>query len=277
MIPRASITQWAAVAPWPTDVQIEQDLILSRLIIDVANDELLGPELAFRGGTCLNKLCLAEPVRYSEDLDYVRRTATSIKPFMEAIRRIGLNAGLEEHGTDRSWNMVRMFFDTEPTVAPGRIRVKFEINVREIQSHRDYVSVPYSVASAWWSGQAEVRSFSIEELMGTKLRALHQRRKGRDLLDLWIVLTTLAPDDEGIVAAFRHYMGSEAFTYRQFAETLRGKLSNAGFRGDIDLLVAEPPEGYDVDAAADLVMERLGSRLEGAPDLPSIQDGAWRT
>lgn len=195
---------------------------------------------------------------------------------MDAIRRIGLDAGLEEHGTQQSWNMVKMFFDTEPTVPPGRIRVKFEINVREIQSHRDQVSIPYSVASPWWSGQAEVRSFSVEELMGTKLRALHQRRKGRDLLDLWMVLTTLAPDDEEIVAAFHHYLGSAAFTYGQFAETLKGTLSNAAFRGDIDLLVAEPPKGYDVDTAADLVMERLGSQLAGAPDLVSIRDGAWR-
>ena len=35
---------------------------------------LLGPELAFRGGTCLHKLCLPQPFRYSEDLDYVRTT-----------------------------------------------------------------------------------------------------------------------------------------------------------------------------------------------------------
>ena len=196
---------------------------------------------------------------------------------MDALRRIGLNAGLEEHGTEQSWNMVKMFFVGEPTVLPGRIRVKFEINVREIESHRDLVSVPYSVASSWWSGQAQVQSFRVEELMGTRLRALHQRRKGRDLLDLWIVLTTLAPDDEEIVAAFHHYMASAAFTYQQFAETLKGKLGNADFRGDIDLLVAEPPEGYDVDAAADLVMERLGSRLAGAPDLTRIRNGAWRT
>lgn len=36
------------------------------------------------------------------------------------------------------------------------------------------------------------------------------------------------------------------------------------------------PTGYEIERAADLVMERLGSRLEGAPDLDQISGGAWR-
>jgi predicted nucleotidyltransferase component of viral defense system len=74
LIPPAYINAWAAQAPWPNDADIEQDLILSRLMIEIANDDLLGPELAMRGGTCLHKLYLPEPLRYSEDLDYVRTT-----------------------------------------------------------------------------------------------------------------------------------------------------------------------------------------------------------
>ena len=75
MIPAAHITHWAAGAPWPTRQQIEQDLILSRLIIEFACPPLLGEALAFRGGTCLHKLHLPTALRYSEDLDYVRTTA----------------------------------------------------------------------------------------------------------------------------------------------------------------------------------------------------------
>lgn len=82
MIPQAFITRWSRRAPWPTDTQIEQDLILSRLIIDIADHELLGDELAMRGGTCLHKLHLPAPARYSEDLDYVRRTRSAIGPYM---------------------------------------------------------------------------------------------------------------------------------------------------------------------------------------------------
>ena len=78
MIPRAAITEWGRVVPWPTVEQVEQDLLLSRLIIEIANDDYLGDELVFRGGTCLHKLHAPKPLRYSEDLDYVRSTGGGI-------------------------------------------------------------------------------------------------------------------------------------------------------------------------------------------------------
>ena len=72
MIPARHIRAWSRVAPWLTEEQIEQDLVLSRLIVEIANHPVLGEELVFRGGTCLHKVVLPEPLRYSEDLDYVR-------------------------------------------------------------------------------------------------------------------------------------------------------------------------------------------------------------
>ncbi len=84
MLPQAYLTEWSARAPWPDPVQVEQDLILSRLLIEIASDELLGKALAFRGGTCLQKLYLPSPVRYSEDLDFVR---TDAEPASSATRR----------------------------------------------------------------------------------------------------------------------------------------------------------------------------------------------
>jgi hypothetical protein len=48
VIPKAYITHWAAGAPWANELQIEQDLVLSRLIVEIANHGLLGEELAGR-------------------------------------------------------------------------------------------------------------------------------------------------------------------------------------------------------------------------------------
>lgn len=67
MIPRAAITAWGSSVGWASDEQVEQDLLLSRLIIEIANDPYLGEELVFRGGTCLHKLYADRPYRYSED------------------------------------------------------------------------------------------------------------------------------------------------------------------------------------------------------------------
>lgn len=93
MIPRAALTAWSASVGWATDEQVEQDLLLSRLIIEIATDPYLGEELVFRGGTCLHKLYADKPYRYSEDLDYVRRTGGGIRDLTQAATAIGERSG----------------------------------------------------------------------------------------------------------------------------------------------------------------------------------------
>jgi hypothetical protein len=75
MIPVMNITAWGDVVPWAEQGQIEQDLIISRAIVDLFADPLLREQLRFRGGTALNKLHFPAPLRYSEDIDLVRTTA----------------------------------------------------------------------------------------------------------------------------------------------------------------------------------------------------------
>lgn len=77
MIPAMNIVAWANVAPWAEQRQIEQDLIISRAIINLFADDFLRDELRFRGGsgTALNKLHFPTPFRYSEDIDLARMFA----------------------------------------------------------------------------------------------------------------------------------------------------------------------------------------------------------
>jgi predicted nucleotidyltransferase component of viral defense system len=276
VIPAANITAWRQEAPWPDDNQVEQDLILSRLIVAIAADDLLGPELAFRGGTCLHKLHLGSPLRYSEDLDYVRRTNSGIGPYLDALRRVATDIGLDEHGRDLHGPMVQARFDAVPTSGTGLIRVKVEINVGETEAFLPRQKIPYSVASPWWHGEAEIDTFALEELLATKLRALFQRNKGRDLFDLWHVLTHLDPDPGVIVETFGHYMGEREFTFPELARNLEAKLEDRDFRDDVLQLVTDRPDGYDPIAAADALMERLGPHMRNAPTLDEIQAGAWR-
>lgn len=35
MIPQAHLTAWAAAAPWGDDAQVEQDLVLSRAVVEI--------------------------------------------------------------------------------------------------------------------------------------------------------------------------------------------------------------------------------------------------
>lgn len=268
MIPRPYVTEWSTQAPWPAERQIEQDLILSRLIVEIASDELLANELAFRGGTCLHKLHLAQPARYSEDLDYTR---TSEEPklgdCLTALRRIAAGIGLRErrrrfpsHDSD----MACIWFQTDPEAGEAPITIKVEINARENASYRPHVFLAHRVDSRWWSGAADVRTFVVEELLATKLRALYARRKGRDLFDLWLALNELALDDRLVVDGLAHYMGSDIYSYRQLDANLAAKLANAEFLEDTRDL-ARDLRGYEPQAAADLLMRRLGARLRNAP------------
>ena len=53
MILNDYISEWSQQAPWQLDSQIEQDLILSRVIVEIFNHPKLAEALAFRGGTAL--------------------------------------------------------------------------------------------------------------------------------------------------------------------------------------------------------------------------------
>jgi len=65
MIPRPYIAKWQEHAPWREFSQVEQDLIISRALVEIFSDEFLRENLAFRGGTALHKLYLNPASRYS--------------------------------------------------------------------------------------------------------------------------------------------------------------------------------------------------------------------
>ena len=88
MIPMAYITQWRQLAPWPDDMQVEQDLILSRIIVDIFSDPVLKGELAFRGGTALHKLFFRPAQRYSEDIDLVRANPGKITDIVDGLGKM---------------------------------------------------------------------------------------------------------------------------------------------------------------------------------------------
>lgn len=55
MIPHDYITEWRAQAPWVEDFQVEQDLVISRALVELFSHPALKGALAFRGGTALDR------------------------------------------------------------------------------------------------------------------------------------------------------------------------------------------------------------------------------
>ena len=126
MITQADLANWRQVVPWSTDEQVKQDLVLSRLIDEIANHSLLGEELVFRGGTCFHKLWLDQAWRYSEDLDYVRRSAGGVGDVLDALREVAEAVGFDRVQTSIGQHPKARF---DATFAHGgRMRIKIEMN-----------------------------------------------------------------------------------------------------------------------------------------------------
>ncbi len=259
MIPRDYITEWRDQAPWVDDAQVEQDLVISRALVDIFSNETLHNALAFRGGTALYKLHLPA-ARYSEDIDLVQVKAEPAGPIMETLRDV-LNPWLGEPSYKQT--NARITYKYRFQSEDGQpLRLKVEINTREHFAVEGFKKVPFEVKSRWFEGSCSILSYELNELLGTKLRALYQRKKGRDLFDLAIALDDGDSDPEKIITAFYTYMehGEHHVTRKQFENNVAAKLKDNNFASDIGPLLAD---GYDWDLASmsDKINDELISLL----------------
>lgn len=129
-------------------------------------------------------------------------------------------------------NTTTLDYRFETTALPVQtMRLKIETNTREHFALLGYERRPYRVENPWFTGGAEVHSFKTEELLGTKLRALYQRSKGRDLFDLDLALRTLDVDDGRGVECFVGYLARSGLsvTRADFKANLAAKLEEPSF------------------------------------------------
>ena len=236
MIPQAFLAEWqASCAPWPHLLMVEQDLVISRALLNIYTDEYLRDRLAFRGGTALYKLYLMPPARYSEDIDLVQVNAEPIRETLIHLHA-ALNPWLGQPKYMATPQSAKLLYRFAADATPGlQQRLKIEINTREHLPAFALVNQPFSVISRWFSGDAMVSTFLLEELLGTKLRALYQRKKGRDLFDLDYALRRGDIDWQQVLMVFIHYLRQQGLrvTAKQFRANMREKISDPRFAGDI--------------------------------------------
>lgn len=258
MIPQAYITEWQNVVPWQSDAQIEQDLVISRILVDLFNNELLRNNLLFRGGTALHKLCFQKPLRYSEDLDLVQKSSGRIKPIIQSIQRT-IDPWLGSSTTQSRENGFRVYYSFTPESDPElRKRIKVEINTREHFTVLAIKQIPFEMKSRWHNGSSTIGTYDINELAGTKLRALYQRKKGRDLFDLYEVLEKRMVKPDRVIRCFNEYVKSQGLSIRKrdFCQNLEEKLSDYIFLHDTDALLL-PTAEYDPIQAGKIVKQLI--------------------
>jgi predicted nucleotidyltransferase component of viral defense system len=264
LIPRAYITEWRTRVLWPTNEQVEQDLVLSRALVALVIVGVVANRAVLRGGTALHQLFLGVACRYSEDIDLVQRDAGPIGDLIGAIRE-GLDPWLGSPKWKQNEGRFTLFYRFETSFAPvSTRRLKIEINTREHFSVLGTTTRPFQVDSPWFGGKAKISVYQLDELLGTKLRALYQRTKGRDLYDLWLALCSGEPSSHRIVECFQRTMANEAaiVSRAEFEANLAAKLESNAFLEDIRLLVPVGVE-YDPVAAAGIVKGELIARLPG--------------
>lgn len=263
MIPQRYIEEWKENAPWPTYAQIEQDLIIARTLVEMFSDDLLKTSLAFRGGTALHKLYLPPQVRYSEDIDLVQINSEPINPILKRIRErlsfLGIKRTVKQHIHN---NTIIYRFDTEvqPVI---NMRLKIEINTREHFNVLGLKDIPYKVENGWFSGECNLTVYELEELLGTKMRALYQRRKGRDLFDLYWALKNHSVDVDKLIQCYKTYIEfsvDKPPTQKQFLSNIEGKMTDKEFLDDIFIILKQSVE-YDNKRAWNMIKVNLIEKI----------------
>jgi predicted nucleotidyltransferase component of viral defense system len=259
MIPQAYINEWRLYAPWQEDFQIEQDLIICRALNSIFSDDVLKNKLAFRGGTALHKLFINPPARYSEDIDLVQ---IDKEPFGEMINRLrNCLSFLGQPRLRQKEHNNTIIFQVDSNLGP-KIKTKVEVNTREQFSVLGYKKIPFEVNSSWHASKSLITTFELEEILATKLRALYQRKKGRDLFDLWYALDKTNCAADLIVSTWAKYLAAEGnrISRKEFEINLSEKMASSLFLSDMKPLL-KTGINYDARMALNLISECLVSKM----------------
>lgn len=258
MIPQEAISQWNDIVPWDDYRLVEQDLALTRLIIDIAVHPVLCDKLSLKGGTCLHKLWLPKPWRYSEDLDYNRIVASDPLEITNSLREVASDVGF----SDISFNQSKLFLHLWMIDAfedEQRFQVKIDIQ-REIESDSSaYQYRHIALDNPWYSNQASVRANTAEDIIASKVLASFQRSRPRDLFDIWAAVKADIVTYEGVASRFASYRpdSPERWNTGRVSRSLIDKLNAPSYIAEMEQISAYAPFAYDayehVRTAADLI------------------------
>ena len=276
-ITRQDILAHQAVAPWSAQHQVEQDLILCRAMVALFDDAFLSSQIAMRGGTLLHKVHLAPASRYSEDIDLVVVGTRPEEHIRRTVRRVLTDVlgtpkasvwdtiKLALRNTVKPSRVLRMTYSIPSIIESGRmLDIVVEANVTERKPHLSVVEIPFSFPFRDKSVQTQIKGYDIHEMLGTKMRAMFQRKRGRDLFDLYWALTKSASpvDPPAIIESFQHYMKQEGTTAgrAEFVGILEAHLKDRGFCSDMEPLLRSGIS-YDPQSAGSYVKTNLLSLL----------------
>ena len=252
MIPQDAYDQWCGAVPWTSPHEVEQDLVLSRLIAEVAQHEALGPALALKGGTCLHKVWMPAPLRYSEDLDYTIRGDVTLDEVRAAIKKIGADVGFSGFAARMGQGKQRVFHARLlGTFGDGSaMAVKLDVQSDAGEPTSAFTTRCLSVDSAWFRASVDVLSHTPAEMLASKVAALYGRRRHRDLFDIWAGLEAKLATQQSVADCFSRYRPAK-WTALLAANNLQAKLDDTEYANQLKQDIAHLQKPCDL---ADIAM-----------------------
>jgi len=166
------------------------DTVIFREYIQLAFLQKLYQETAsqniyFKGGTAIHIIYHAP--RFSEDLDFtVDLPQPEFKRCMEKVLKRMQEEEIVHWKEKQSIAVKTILLTAEPGILPYRTFVNLDFSFREkaLSPKRSIIQTEYPIIFTSYAYH-----LSAEEILAEKILAIMTRRKGRDLYDLWYLLS----------------------------------------------------------------------------------------
>ena len=201
-----------------------------------------------RGGTALHKLYIHNKNRYSEDIDLVLTNRQPYGPIIDSLKEV-IVPWLGKPNIETKPERVTLRFKFQTELFPIQsMKLKVEINTKECFSFLGLETVRFAVQSSWFKGETKIVTFKPEEIIGTKLRALYQRQKGRDLFDISLAHNALLLNPQSVIDCFNYYIEKQGLriTRTQYEKNIQDKKISKKFVNDLTPLLRQN-ELYNIE------------------------------
>ena len=247
MIPRHEIDAAARQHPgWDTH-QVEQDIVLTRLMAEVANDKYLAEALVLKGGTCLHKLWLPEPWRYSKDLDYARTEDTPMGATFDALRAAGQRVGLDAARMRVNAGRLVSHVIYRAAYADGAaMNITVDIPTSPPAVLAETQTRTLTVARPGGATTAEIVSVTPEEMIASKAAAVFGRRQPRDAYDVWAATAAGLTTAQRAAERFQHYR-TPGWSLGRAVSNLDAKWTDPHYLAELQAFGAQAPRPFGLD------------------------------
>lgn len=235
----------------------EHDYRISYLLSDICSNTFLNDRLLLKGGTAINKLHLKSLSRLSVDLDFnqigsreqvlrsvkqIRETLIQIAKEQDQSYKITFDPRYEQTTIHVKYNSIT---GRQP-VQPIKIEVSHIERFPILKTERKELILYDSETST------SIGTYRIEELLATKLRALYDRMKGRDLYDLASSFH-LVRDKIALRKMFLYYFyrDRKVFNPKIFVE----KVSSISYEDDVKGFIRSDIK-FDLEGAKEEVIQK---------------------